>query len=394
MTLFDLQGKKIKNTYQYLLQINTSSKEFIDGRGNTIQSFFDNSSLIVSSQTSSMNVLSSASSSFSQTAVSASWSSNSMIIISSSIHQITTSWAINIVNRGATTLYTGSTYPITSSWTNNAIISDTASYAIFLIGSATGSVFGTSSWAISGGTQLLTGSTVPITSSWCLTSSYSLSGNSSGTSSNLPISITQSFKDFSMFESAGPDSSALNPPLNETLTGATLATTSLPSNGFISRYLMFNYSAGGISYISTAHIPTPITYKSGLTHSFKFFNVGTFPDEKPSAVNKIYWEVSLYSMTASNSPISNIFSSPILIETKHITQSLSGIIHDSGSVFSTSSLFNDPQNHINQNSIIFLNLIRLNSLDTSDPNLGGTGDSSNYTGSVGVLSNRLIWNVQ
>ena len=131
----------------------------------------------------------------------------------------------------------------------------------------------------------------------------------------------------------------------------------------------------------------PFNYSSGFTHSFQFaLGVGSTVDGLGTLHTSSYWEVRLYAITSSNNVGANFIADPVLVEAKQLTWSLSGADADrTGSVFTTSSYFNDTNGYLTSNSIIILNVMRVSTAETSTT----TGDASDYTASCGLVSSQI-----
>lgn len=313
-----------------------------------------------------------------------------------SSNSVTASFALNGGGSG-TTLFTASTYQITSS---NSVSS---SYAV----SASNAT--SASWApfTNTGTTLFTASTYQITSSnsvsssysvtssWGITASYALAGNVQA--NNVPTSVTQSSYDITMREMSAPSSAAFQPgvivaPLIGDYIGGVAADSPASILPMVFWHLDFVDNSGtvGATTASLAMYQTrvPQSFNGGMTHSFQFYPKGIVGESPVLA--KVYWILSLYALTSSLSPASNLYSAPILVETKFVTSSLAGGMHDSGSIITTSSYFNDSNDYLKGGSLMFLSLKRvvpwLNDT-TYDPG------SRHYTASVAMVSSRLNWNV-
>ena len=115
----------------------------------------------------------------------------------------------------------------------------------------------------------------------------------------------------------------------------------------------------------------------------------------PGANNKVYWTVDLYVISSSTNAAANFFSTPTRLTRNSVTKSFSGAIHESGSMETVDSYFADPSGIIKPDAMAFLVVNRLNS-DSSSVYFDGLtqiGDSTDYTGSVAMVSSRVSWNL-
>jgi hypothetical protein len=221
---------------------------------------------------------------------------------------------------------------------------------------------------------------------WAKTASYALNG----TGQQAATGVTQSWYDIPVREMAVPDSGGLTE----------VQTTSVVHkyvNSFQSYYyLQFPSRDGGGIHdwgYGTHVFRLPFNFSGSLTHSFQYIDTGDQAlggnGEIPNSVtsSKAYWEVKLYAVTSSNSPTASFLNAPALVEKKVITQSLiGGNPASSGSVWSTSSYFNDPNGYLTNNSLIILNLIRVSTVE-----VGSGGDMSDYSASLGLVSSQYRW---
>lgn len=116
---------------------------------------------------------------FSPTSLSASYALNAANVISASYAK-TSSWAINTINGGGSTLITGSTVPITSSWAINSNLSKSSSFLIY-----TGVSNGTASYAIVAGNAIISD-----------TASFISAGNIVGTVASASFSQNSTIASF------------------------------------------------------------------------------------------------------------------------------------------------------------------------------------------------------
>jgi hypothetical protein len=195
---------------------------------------------------------------------------------------------------------------------------------------------------------------------------------SGGHSGEQPAAIAASF-----FDSTTPP--PFTNPLGDGLFYWYLEFTNLNPNG----------SNAFTSSTSCCQMRGPVNYNNGLTHSFTYYDVGTgIAGEIPGANNRVYWEAKLFALTSSiSNGVANFYSAPKLVSSAAITQSWVGAIHDSGSVATVSTMFNDPNGYIGKNSLLFLSVARIDTDSTST-----AGDKTNHTASVRMLNSQFTWN--
>lgn len=253
----------------------------------------------------------------------------------------------------------------------------------------------TSSWAVSaswptpvagGGTTLYTGSTYPITSSWAISASWAPSSGPVG-----GTVVTQSFFDIPLkemiFETTVSGVDAANIVYLNDVRGTTIW-----PDACIIRYI--NFYGDGLDGTTSRWVgysgKIPSNFINGFTYSFQYFDFGTNAGaggERPNTVNKVYWDAELW-VVSDSTLITSTIDYPILIERKQLTQSFAGVTHDSRSIINMTLMFNDPSNNITNKSLYSLLLARINSNGTSHQ----SGDQSNYSGSIGILSSKVIYN--
>ncbi len=253
--------------------------------------------------------------------------------------------------------------------------------------------------------QVLSGSwsnsgSVEFTGSLYGTSSWAMNVVNSGNSNTV---VTQSFVDIPIQDMAFPVTNAFTAQSFKSVifSNGFNYPPSSTALGYIYGYLSFpNYNTnppafGGLTASIAFHqMKSPLNYKNGLTHSFQYFAGGTNSGEVPGPNNYVYWQVNLFALTSSVASNSNFFSSPVLVYSGSVTKSFSGAVGQSGSMETVTSSFNDPNGYITTSSLLFLTIIRLNTDITEYTNFGAnpSGNSTDYTGSVNLVSSRYSWN--
>lgn len=279
-----------------------------------------------------------------------------------------------------------SSFARSSSWAPNLypqVEQTSASWASASLSSSWADFARSASWSptVAGGTTLNTGSTYQITSSWAVTASYAINTNTLLLAATTQSSFDMPIRDMSFENSAG-----LSQVQTTAFTQDIDQTTFMPY--YYVKFLARDFGAVHDLGYCVHQMKVPKTFGRGLTHSFQFINVGDDGSTGIGTVaNTAYWQIHMYAITASITPAANM-NAAVLVETKILTQSLSGgSVGLSKSVWSTSSYFNDPNGYITTHSVIILNVVRVSTTETST--IGGNG--TDYTASLGMISSRYDW---